>query len=338
MDENATVYDIRLFICSLLRKLKLILLAALIGALLLGGFQAVKAWFADRASQESLTVNRKKIKELQDTQAFNERLLADYQTYVDASLYQNLNPLAITRTSLYNHVRYVPDSGAAPELQDPETIARNENVILNAYRLVGLTEPVVAALDALLGESHATKYYDEIITVDILADASLVRISALYDDPDLSRQLADTVQSALYADLSERVRPHTLSLIRVADSTAADPDMRTAQSDMLTKIDKLTIEQKAIDRQIEALKNPAAESQLTWQTIVQFAVFGALIGLALSLLLLFFVDAVSLKLDQEKTLTTRYQLPVLGRLPAAAASSGKARHKRAKSTQKGQNP
>ena len=173
MDENATVYDIRLFICYLLRKLKLILLAALIGALLLGGFQTVKFWLADRSSQENLTINRKKINELQDNRAFNERLLADYQQYLDASIYQHLDPSAITRTSLYNYVRYVPQSGAAPELQDPDTIARNENVILNAYRLVGLTNPVVDALDQLLGETHATQYYDEIVTVDILSDASL---------------------------------------------------------------------------------------------------------------------------------------------------------------------
>ena len=162
-------------------------------------------------------------------------------------------------------------------------------------------------------------------------------MSALYDDPDLSRQLAETVLETLYADLNERVRPHALSLIRTATSTAADPDMRTAQLEMLAKIDKLTVEQKVIERQIEALKNPSAESLLTWQTIVQFAVFGALIGLALSLLLLFFLDAISLKLDQEKTLTARYRLPVLSRLPAAAPVKGDTPELK-NNRQKGQNP
>ena len=304
----------------ILYRWRSIFIAALIGALLLCGYQylsirmthdAGKLTKEERQYQLDLQDYKEDLESSQNTISANTRLLQSQNAYRTESIYFQLNPQGVwTATNKY---LVKADQSVIEKLPQGSTIDPADS-ILSAY-----TAPLSEATDEELSKAFGTdkpEYVGELVTIKNNSGDNTVTVSiigATKDAVQAGMAFVHSKMEAIAASRAQEIDKHTFSLVSSEVKLGVNNDLAKEQNEFTeTSTDIQKLLQKARNRlnELEIQKEPKEPSA----HLLRMAIIGFIVG-AVLLALMYTIDYILKgRLYNSRDLAERYHLPVLGEL------------------------
>lgn len=310
--------DLRDLFFHLLYRWRSILVAALIGAILLGTYQFVtlevthragkltkaeKQWEVDlQEFQDSLRNTRNNVKTF--TNLINER-----NTYLEESVYMNLD----AQNEWYAYRRYYIKVDQAVLDALPESVQEDPaDRVAAAYTATLKSGLDPAEMEALLGTGKR-EYIDELVSVGNDAASNTVTISVIAaTEEDVIRQMDyfDNRLNTVCAEKAQAVDAHTLTLMDEDVRSRIDSNLSARQDE----INKQILDwQTSLKEQRETLNDLEDKEEPKKPVgIKKFAAIGFIIGAFLLAVIYAVKYIVSGRLHGASEMSERYGLPVYG--------------------------
>ena len=306
-ENNNQVIFLKDIIFAVLYRWKIILVAMLIGALLLGGFQFISN--RNVVTESISTADRYKAEQLTQQIKVKDQAIANQIAYMQKSVLMNLDPYNVHQVSVsfYVHTDYqvLPDA----DIQIPNSTA----ALLNAYQALTNDSALTKTLADVTGID--VQYVSELISCESNADSNpgVLTVTILHSDNEKVLLMADAVSDYLdsaEAKLSAQLDAHTLSIISVASGKHTSTQLVTAQrqaSDQLTALQtdktKLQTELNKISTSTTLPTNP-----------ILLAVIGAFLGAFLVAGIAFVAHLGSAKVYSGRTLVNHTGVKLIARI------------------------
>ncbi len=323
--EYEQVIDLRDLFFHLLYRWRSILVAALIGAILLGTYQfitletthragkltkAEKQWEVDlQEFQDSLRNARNNVKTFTN-------LIKEKNAYLDESVYMNLD--AQNEWYAYRCYYIKVDQAVLDAL--PESVQEDPaDRVAAAYTATLKSGLDPAEMEALLGTSKR-EYIDELVSVGSDAASNTITISVIAgSEEDVNRQLDyfDNRLNTVCAPKAQAVEAHTLTLIDEDVRSRIDDNLSARQDEINKQIlDWQTSlkEQRETLNELEDKKEPKKPVG-----IKKFAAIGFIIGAFLLTAIYAVKYIMSGLLHSGSELSEHYCLPVYGEFAKSRA-------------------
>lgn len=323
--------DLKDLFFDLLYHWRSILVAALIGAVLLGAFQFYRIESTHRAGEQTKEEKQFEI-DLQDykdsvkntrlsIRTYNQ-LMKEKNDYLDESVYMSLDSQNewVTYKRFYIKMdQAVLD--ALPESAQEDPADYVAAVYVSTLK-TGLDEE---AMQELLGTGK-TEYINELVSV--LADyaSNTVTVQVIGKDAEtIGRQLDYFVDrlSTYCAPKAQEIGAHTLTLVGEDTYSRTDADLSAKQDEINQKLvewQEALKEQRETLNQLEEKEEPKAPGM----HIKKFAAIGFILGAFLLAGIYFVKYIMGGKLHAASELSERYGLPVFGEYAKSRARrSGK---------------
>ena len=324
LNKNQVVeVNLRDLFFHLLYRWRSILIAALIAALALCGYQylsvkkthdAGKLTKDERQYQIDLQNYNDDLETSQNTVRINTKLLQSQNAYRKESIYFQLDPQGVwTATNKY---LVKVDPSVLEKLPQGSTIDPADS-ILSVY-----TAPLSEATDEELTEAFGTdkpEYIGELVVTGINTNENTVTVTVKASTKEAAQagmKLLNTKIEAIASGKAQEIDAHKLSLITEEVSLKSDDELAKKQEDLAKSI---TENQEALQearQQLDRLED-AGEPKAPGMHLVKMAVIGFILGAAL----LAFAYAVSYvlkgRLNNTRELTERYNLPLFGEFATA---------------------
>lgn len=323
--EYEQVIDLRDLFFHLLYRWRSILVAALIGAILLGTYQfitletthragkltkAEKQWEVDlQEFQDSLRNARNNVKTFTN-------LIKEKNAYLDESVYMNLD--AQNEWYAYRCYYIKVDQAVLDAL--PESVQEDPaDRVAAAYTATLKSGLDPAEMEALLGTSKR-EYIDELVSVGSDAASNIVTISVIAgSEEDVNRQLDyfDNRLNTVCAPKAQAVEAHTLTLMDEDVRSRIDGGLSTKQDEINKQIldwQESLKEQREILNELEDKKEPKKPVG-----IKKFAAIGFIIGAFLLAAIYAVKYIMSGLLHSGSELSEHYCLPVYGEFAKSRA-------------------
>ncbi len=329
MEPNNTYeqeIDLKDLMFAVLYKWRPIILAAVVLAVILGGYRAVSAYRSQNDTQtvEKAQKDYEAAVELYEKNRANcereienlKKSIEDQQEYLEKSELMNMSPydVWVAQTVLFVKTDY--------QIM-PDMVYQNLNftdTILTTYQ-TSLTN--LEFLETVADEiGMDERYLEELVSVTI--SGNLLTIVVKGDTEAHAKEIMDAMLEGV-DDAKRQIRTsignHTVSEVSSSVGSLVDlnlQDTQKQQSDRLTSLnDSLESKQDELD----AMTEPAKPSTSTMAAIkggIKYAVLGGVLG---AFMVVFFVCVVFLmsdKLYSAKELKNRYRVKILGTLPASS--------------------
>lgn len=285
--ENNKIYIPEL-LCLLLRRWKLLLLAALVGALLLGGIRLVvdgihlsdPEWLA-KAREDNLHAQEKHQAEktsLEQQIAALRSDIARQQTYLQGSVLMQLDPYDHSAGKLLVQIR--TDYQIQPGLvyQDPDPT----DSVVEAYAATVRSAELLQELAAKAGLSDV--YMAELITVTKDLETNSMTVRLRYTDERVLGELLQRMTEKLESLPSQMEEAHTVQVRNMGISHAMDMELQAKQTQARGEIDTMLENLSKLKTRLDDLDTPD-EKTATWtQAFLQFGLFALLGGVAAAVL------------------------------------------------------
>ena len=322
--EDQVIYPKDLLFAALYRW-KAMVVAALVLGLLLGGFMLVRGlWSTDgEAKSQALMAYEQELEDYQRELAYLEKevkrleiAVADQQTYMDESLYLNLDP--------YDHYRCVTTFYLATDYQIlPEMTYQNTdktNILVNAYVTMLRSDAVVRALAEAV--QVQPRYLRELYRVDVSETARVITVTLLHAQESGARAVQTELLAQLQGitdNLSESIGAHTLTLLEQNVDSSVDTSLLTLRrenEENLERVQKSLDEARVAAAAFVAPVPVDASVRSVLKKAVIFAVLGAVAGVGCVAVWAWFAHAVSMKVYSARVLRGRTGVKILGCMAA----------------------
>ncbi len=297
-----------------------LLIAALIGAILLGGYQYFslkkvhdegkltkeeRQYELDlQAYQEDLKSNRNKVAEY-------TKKLSEQDAYKSESLYINLNPRNVWTASkkyLIKVDQSVIDALPAGSVIDPA------DSILPVY-----TALLSGVDDETLSETFGTdnpEYIRELISVGTNTGDNTVTILVKGDSRETVQKGIACLNEqilAISSDKAQTINPHQILLIGEETYIQIDENLVKKQDDLAKAMEN---NQKTLQEARVKLDELESKEELTkpGTHIIKMSVIGLIVGAILLAVFYAFLYVINGRLEDAESITGQYGLPVFGQM------------------------
>ncbi len=288
---------------AILYRWKGILIAAVIGALLLGGFQFLQNQKAADTNDQEISFNEQ---QLLQSIAAKESAIKNQTTYLMESPIMNMDPYSVYKANLsfYIHNNYQIQPGMM--YQNPD----NTPALLNAYQQllsdVSLSKTVSEAMDI------NALYVRELFTADVSQGGipGVLTVVITFNDQAKLEQLTDLIKTYLMnatASLKEQLGEHTVRCTVTHSGLTTDLSLSNLQKQAADQLNTLNADLENLRTQRNALLS--ADSP---RSIVLMAIIGGLVGAFLIAAIAVCDHLFSGSVYSRRTLTNRTDLRVLG--------------------------
>ena len=315
--------NLRSLLFHLLYRWRSILIAAMIGAIVLCGYQylslknihdAGKLTAEERQHQLELQEYKENIESARNTLETNTKLLQDQKTYQNESIYIRMDPQSVWTASN----RYLVKIDQAVLAQQPQGSTLDlADGVLPAY-----SSPLSEATDEELREAFNTEkpeYIGELVTTGSSITENTITVTVKAPTKETAQKglaLLHSKMEALAAGKAQEIEAHKLSLVSEEITLKVDETLSDKQEQMIKSIkenqDALQEARQTLDK-LEASGEPAAPGP----HLIRMAVFGFVIGLVLLVFIYIIQYAARGRLHSAKDLAERYGLPIFGEIAAS---------------------
>lgn len=301
------------FFC--LHQWRRILAAAVILALVMGGFRAAQRWHAmsdpdvlaknDQEYELAMQQYRDEKASLEAQVESLQNTIGNQQEYMDKSVLMAIDP--------YNFYR-----GTLSVCVDVKDNTMTSTILL-AYQAALNSGDLLSGVAQEMGMEE--KYLRELVTVSVDTSAetlnNLLTVSVAYASQEGAQQLLDLIEAGidtLSQQLSERVGSHKINVVVCSVSSCVDMNISLLQK---TELENQSAQLKLLETaqsQLEALDEPG-ENILTVKSVVKsgikYAAAGGVIGAFLVLVMAVLSFILSDKLYSGDELKAHYNITVL---------------------------
>lgn len=321
MNDTITTSEL---LALIVRSGKKLLLAALVFAILLGGFQV---YSQNRSSQEAVASRKteeynQKLRELKTIiQRENQNVQAK-QTYAENSLLMQLNPYSVYDTSITLAVTDIDQQAFQQVFEDEDTpIEYLTGKIISQYLTVWNNQDLPQALGLSAYADVLDKYLREIVSI-YPQDGGVLCIRALGNDAQSSAELADAAYRLLLSKQDTVVDGsyrHDFSVMGRSTKNIIDDSVRTTQENLYDTMEESRNE--SINARLELKELIAPSTGVS--AVVKFAIVGAVVGFVLAALWVCLKGIVSSRLLSSYQLERTAALSCLGSVAAAGGLFGR---------------
>lgn len=309
--EDSVIYLKDLLFAALYRW-RTILVIAIAFALLLGGFKAFPLLSDNNAEQlpQASLDNQQESDLLSAKVSLLEASLEDQKAYLQDSIFMQLNPYAFYEVALRLYV----DSNY--QINPDKT-----------YQSIDKTPAILAAYTSALSSDEATRQLADAIKTDPKYIPELRKISSSVEDGMLSVAIqcaneedAATLLSVLISEINatheginNAVDTHTISILEEVISQKADRSIATKQTEVFTLYSQLQKDLANARLELGALKsklNTSSPAGIIKNSVI-FAIVGVILGVFLSVCVIWVKHIASNKVYGARNLTDRTGIKVI---------------------------
>lgn len=297
MEDTITMTDI---LSRILRSWKKLLAAAVIVAILLGGFQSYRmlslAGSPDN-TPEAIESRYQTAMETYDTQKDsltkslenNQKLLDTKQDYEENSLLMGIDPYDAYVSSIVIGFTGINGQGAVQgSSQYQQTSAEYlVQMIRGQYIALWKNMDVATALDLPAYAQTKSKYLAEVISVEEM-DGGLCAIKAVGSSADKVEELTSAVYQYFLdhqASIAASSYDHNISVISRSTTNQVDQTLIDKHNTLNAEIQAYADTVKNLQSQLDALTQPVKEAGYSAGTIAKSAITYAVLGFFLGLIL-----------------------------------------------------
>ena len=300
-----------------------LLIAALIGALLAGGYQylSVRKSRASGKQSEAEQTYQAQLQEYQEQKAVWQdqidlytRRLREEDDYAVHSPYMRLNPQRVWTSVVQYQVRAEQPSGDVLPAADPA------DSVLPVYLSPFSGEGDMQELAGIYGTDRP-EYAGEMVSVTADATFNTVTVTAFGETEEAARKAGEFVNGrleALHAGAAGDIAPHQLVRISGDVRPGENTDVFTKQSEVLLQMDYSQKRLITAQDQTEDLKKPKKSGS----RIPKMALLGLILGAAALFLFYAARYAMSGRLNDSRDLTEQYGLPLFGEFRKSGSVHG----------------
>ena len=302
----------------ILYRWRSILIAAIIGAVVLCGYQyfsikkvhdAGKVTKEERQYQLNLQKYHDDLENNQNIIRVNTKLLQGQNNYRKESIYFQLDSQRIW-TASKNYLVKV-DQSVLDKLPQGSTIDPTDSV-LSAY-----TAPLSEATDEELKEAFGIdkpEYVSELVgtTVDTNGNTITVSVKGASKETALTGlELLHSKMEELAAGKAQEIDKHTLQVVNESVRLGSDDNLTKKQEEVAETITKL---QESLQRARQSIDDLEAsgEPQAPGQHLIKMSVIGFILGAVLLAFLYAVLYVTNGRFKNANDLSARYNLPILG--------------------------
>ena len=302
----------------ILYRWRSILIAALVGAVVVCGYQymtikkvhdAGKLTEEERQYQINLQNYKEDLENAQNTIRINTKLLQGQNAYRNESIYIQLDPQSVWTASNKYLVRI--DQSVLEKLPQGVSLDPADSV-LPAY-----TSPLSEATEDELKEVFGTEkpeYISELVATNISTSENSVTVTVKAATKEMA-QAGIALLNEKMVEISEgkvqEIEKHKLSLVSENVSLRADDELPEKQEGLAKSIkenqEELQEARKKLDK-LEADGEPQAPSM----HLTKMAVIGFIFGALLLAFLYAVLCVINGRLKSARNLAERYELPIFG--------------------------
>lgn len=308
----------------LLYRWRSILIAALIAALALCGYQylsvkkthdAGKLTKDERQYQTELQNYKEDLENAQNTISINTKLLEGQNTYRKDSIYFQLDAQGVWIA--INKYLVKVDPSVLEKLPQGSTIDPADS-ILSVY-----TAPLSEATDEELMEAFGTdkpQYISELVSTDVNATENTVTVivrASTKEDAQAGINLLDTKIQAISAGKAQEIDLHKLTLITSDISLRADDSLAKIQENLAKSVKENQEALQEARQRLDRLED-TGEPKAPGEHLVKMAVIGFILGVILLCIAYAISYALKGKLNNARDLTDRYHLSIFGEITSAS--------------------
>ena len=323
-NEYEQEIDLKDLMFAVLRKWRLILAAAVLFAVLLGGYKMAGGL---RQMQDTAYVEENRAayeRDLEQYEDNKERLgreieniqasIDEQEKYKEESIRMNINPYDVyeEKLSLYISTDYVILPGMA--YQNPNTAAS----ILKAYMTIAQNGEMYNYVLAKMDQGMELRYLKELVTITADYENNMLDIAVIGDTKEraamVMRYIKECIENSHEA-VTQAIGAHEVHVVNESSAVTVSLDLEQEQKDFTAKIDQLDQSLTEKTDELDALEEPAntlLSRGSVMKSTVKYGVLGGGLG---AFVVVFFVCVAFLmsdKLVNEKELKRRYGLVVLG--------------------------
>ena len=289
----------------ILYRWRSILAAALIGAILLGGYQALSAM------KKHNQVNPVNVEPVTGTVSWDDvytKQLEELNSYKEESIYYKLDPqLVWTAKKMYLVRADLPAQGNQPRSTDPV------DSILPIY----MTPLAGIADDQTLNDAFGTtkkEYISELINAEADPEMNLITLSVKGSTKEAARKGLDCLHNQMMAiskEYDQSIAPHQLIVAGEDLAPMSDKDM----ADNRTAFDKeiSAVEGKLKEaREKEETQQETIQPKVFGRTTLKWALIGFVLGAFLLMLVYTFHYIISGVLTDPNAYSEQFNTPIFG--------------------------
>ncbi len=325
LNRNQTIeINLKDLFFHILYRWRSILIAALIGALVLCGYQywsikkvhdEGKLTKEERQYQIDLQNYKEDLESTQSTIRVNTQLLQGQNAYRNESIYIQLDAQSVWTAS--NKYLVKVDQSVLDKLPQGSTLDPADS-ILSAY-----TSPLSEAMEEELKEAFGTEkpeYISELVATEISTGENTVTVfvkAASKETAQAGMALLDAKMKALSTGKAQEIGAHELVIVSSETALKADKDLAEKQEALAKSIMENQTALQEARQKLDKLEAVGEPKEPGWH-LIRMAVTGMILGIFLPASLYAVLYVLRGKLHNGRVISMRYKLPVFG----ALATSG----------------
>lgn len=286
---------------------KVILVAALVFAVLLGGFSMLKDGQDVQVGGLNMTPQTQaKVEELEFRLERYDQMIEKQKTYIQNSPYMALDPYAFYVCGFL--LCPTPDYGE--NITEATPVEQDTNVLLRTYRTMVTDATVFEEFSRVYGGE--AQYLRELVILDTTTEGTL-GIRVYGSDWETPRKLAEAlaqVAEECEATIDRDVQNHSLKVIPFQNGPLYDNTLLEAQNTAYQKLSTYESERLTINNELTRYK----PTQLVAESgnPLLYAIIGAFLGAFLVVCVIWVIHLGSDKIYSARVLTNRTGVRVLG--------------------------
>lgn len=318
-EKHEQVVFIKDLLYTALYRWRSILVAALIGALLLGGYvafsryQSAKSVSSEDEQQAALAAYEEEKKALINQLDKDIALVTNQEDYIKNSVVMAIDPYCVYQATINFTVQTDYQILPGMTYQNPNEIG----AILSAYQEYMSSDEIVQSVADEIGME--SKYLWELITLSNgNTETRRFKVTIKYHTADGAQQLLDTFTEHLVQaqkQISQVVGNHTLQILSTSVDERINLGITEQQTAAETRLEDLKEQQKATQEQLDQLKPPAYDNEMSLKKAVFLVILGGILGAGFIACVAWFKHLAGKTVYSARTLTNRTGIKVLGCIP-----------------------
>ena len=315
--------DLKDLMFAVLHRWRGIIAAAVVCAILLGGYGLAKSAMAQEdggaVEQEQSYVEDLQLYE--DTQKLYEydiELLKGkieaQETYYTQSYLMQINPYDMAKASADVFVKTEPETGEGLNIYVP--VSDPADSILKAYEAIAQN---AEGIETVGGEVFDTRYVRELIQTGLDYSGNVLAVTVYgknaADAQEVLQKLLENIQSQK-SSLQQGLGRHEMYIMNEDVTAAVDADLVSRQRTVSDSISSLQDSLTAKETALEELEQPAELSSVSasasLKSSVKYGIIGGAAGVFLAAFYICVMYVIKDRLNSERDLKNRFGLNILG--------------------------
>lgn len=313
--------DLKKLFFYIMRKWRIIILFALVGLILLGGFKFTKAFLTQRDQAYVVKVQGqydKDLKEYKTLKAGYERTIKTLTSNIEFEEQYESNSVLF---NIDSNNKWVASADVFIKMKESD----NSTLIT-----VDPADSIVKAYKSVIDNGsfleHISKkmeidipFIRELIGVEKDNEGNMLSISITYKDEEGAKEIINTILETLdssYTQVSDGLGEHSIIIMNRNIGMEIDQELAASQK---KKVEDLEVMRKKLDEvqnALDELQKPQEPSTLSMKGSIKigikFCIIGAIIGGFVTIFIYCIIYVINSKLHATEELKNRFNLKILG--------------------------